>query len=43
MLIISVNMITTTHTHNESDLWDNVKINYVVFIVSHSPGPHHNS
>jgi hypothetical protein len=39
------NMIKTpyTHTHTEYDLWDNVKINDVVFVVSHSPSPHHNS
>jgi len=34
---------THTHTHTEYDLWDNVKINDVVFIVSHNPSPHHNS
>lgn len=29
------NMIKTPYTHTEYDLWDNVKINDVVFVVSH--------
>jgi hypothetical protein len=48
MLIISVTCLklqthTHTHTHTEYDLWDNVKINYVVFVVSHKSSPLHNS
>lgn len=36
-------MLKTPYTHTQNDLWENVKINDVVFVVSHRPSPFHNS